>query len=240
MARLLVIMFGTLALGQSSFEVASVKAADPKERNVDFRIQPGGRLTVVKDTLQGMITMAFSVKRYQLKGGPGWLVTDRFNIEARADGNPDRAAMLILFRNLLRERFGLQVHREAREGTIYALTEAKSGHRFKSSRESESQLQLRRNTPRDLPGVSYTIVARKVSMDRFAASLVGQLDSPVANQSGLPGEFDFELDFAIDDKPESGPSIFTAIQEQLGLKLVAVKGPVEVLVVDRAEKPVGN
>ena len=152
MARLLVIMFGTLALGQSSFEVASVKAADPKERNVDFRIQPGGRLTVVKDTLQGMITMAFSVKRYQLKGGPGWLVTDRFNIEARADGNPDRAAMLILFRNLLRERFGLQVHREAREGTIYALTEAKSGHRFKSSRESESQLQLRRNTPRDPTG----------------------------------------------------------------------------------------
>ena len=69
---------------------------------------------------------------------------------------------------------------------------------------------------------------------------MGQLDSPVANQSGLPGEFDFELDFAIDDKPESGPSIFTAIQEQLGLKLVAVKGPVEVLVVDRAEKPVGN
>ena len=223
-----------------SFEVASVKAAGPGRGSVDFRVLPGGRLSVTNATLDGVVAMAFGVKRGHLQGGPGWLSVDRFDIEAKADGEPDRVQTMILLQNLLRERFGLEVHREARDGAVFELVVAKGGHKLKRSAADQSRLVLRRNTPENLPGVSYTIVARKISMPRLAGELVGQLNAPVLDKTGLGGEFDFELDFAIDDKPESGVSLFTAIQEQMGLKLLAARGPVEVLVIDRIEKPAGN
>ena len=225
---------------QASFEVASVKVADPKQGSVDFRIHPGGRLSIANATLDGVIAMAFGVKPSQMKGGPGWLTTHRFNIEAKAEGEPARPEMMLLLQNLLRARFGLEVHRESRDGMVYSLVELKGGHKCKPSTATVSHLGLRRNTPQHLPGVSYTIQAERITMARFASELAGQLDAPVSDRTGLPGDFDFELDFAIDDKPESGPSLFTAVQEQLGLKLVALKGPVEVLVIDRVGKPTEN
>ena len=229
-----------MLMAQASFDVASVRGADPKQGSVDFRIHPGGRLSITNSTLDGVIAMAYGVKRSQMKGGPGWLATDRFNIEAKAEGEPARSEMMLLLQNLLRERFALRVHPETREGVVYTLVELKGRHKYKPSTAEVSHLGLRRNTPQHLPGVSYTIQAQRITMARFASELAGQLDAPVSDRTGLPGDFDFELDFAIDDKPESGPSIFTAIQEQLGLKLVASKGPVEVLVVDRAGKPSQN
>ncbi len=102
-------------------------------------------------------------------------------------------------------------------------------------------IRLYRNTPMDQEGVDYTIAGQKASLQQLAERLAEmELSCPVADQTGIRGEFDFKLRYAINDDPNTGPSIFSAIQEQLGLKLEAARGPVEMLVVDHAEHPTGN
>ena len=91
-----------------------------------------------------------------------------------------------------------------------------------------------------LPGVSYALGGKKASMALFAERLSEQLRRPVFDRTGIQGEFDFKVDYAIDDNPETGPSIFNAIQEELGLKLETTKGPIETLIIEHAEKPGGN
>jgi len=161
--------FAQNAAPPPAFEVASVKPA-PQNEAADFRTYPGGRLTMTNLTLEVIIREAFTVKHYQISGGPRWLESDRFDIEAKADGNPSREQMMAMLAGRLAE-----------------------------------------------------IEAR-----------------PVLDRTGLKGEYDFKLDYAIDNNPDTGPSIFSALQEQLGLKLETAKGPVEVLIIDKAEKPSAN
>src|SRR5512142_1191498 len=104
------------AFGQS-FEVASVKPADPRQSAVDFVISPGGRLKATNLTLAEMIRESYHVKYYQLSGGPAWLDTARFHIDAKAAGDPSREQMLAMLRALLEDRFQLRVRRESREGS---------------------------------------------------------------------------------------------------------------------------
>ncbi len=124
---------------------------------------------------------------------------------------------------------------------MYILVVAKGGPKLKESTAQESYVRLYRNTPPELPGVSYTIGAQKVTMAMFADRLADmEAQRPVLDRTGLTGEFDFKVNYAIDDNPETGPSLLTALQEQLGLKLEAAKGPIETLVIDHVEKPTGN
>jgi uncharacterized protein (TIGR03435 family) len=237
--------FLTAAFAQTAappaFEVASVKAADPNARSLDLRVSPGGRLTVTNLTLKAMVRWAYGVKNYQLAGGPSWWDTDRFDVAAKAEGEATREQVMAMLQTLLADRFRLKARRETREGNVYALVVGKNGPKLTKSTSDEFYIRLYRNTPTDQVGVDYTIGGQKATMAQFADRLseIG-VQRPVLDRTGIQGEFDFKLRYATNDDPETGPSIFAAIQEQMGLKLEAAKGPVEMLVIESAEKPAGN
>ena len=237
---------GCMVLGQTPttprFDVASVKPVPPMAREpIDFQTQPGGRLRITNLTLKIMVREAFGVMNDQIAGGPPWFDTDRFDVMAKAEDDPGRKQMMAMLQGLLTERFQLKVHWEEKKGHIYALVAAKGGPKLKPSTADRSYVSLSRNTPTDQVGVSYTIRGQKASMALFAERLGKmELGHPVLDRTGLQGEFDFKLDYGTADNQDAEPSIFTAIQEQLGLKLEATKGPVETLVIDHAEKPSAN
>ena len=233
-------LFGQPVAPPPAFEVASVKRADPNKRVVDFRTYPGGRLEMTNLTLKTILQEAYGIKYYQLSGGPAWLDGDRFDIVAKAAGDASRAEMMPMLQTLLADRFQLKVHREPKEGNVYALVIGKNGPKLKGSNEDKSSVRLMRQEPPDQPGVHYSLVGQKVSLAVIAENLAGALARPVQDRTGIKGEFDFRLDYSINNDPESGPSLFSAIQEQLGLKLEATKGPIETLVIDHVEKPSGN
>lgn len=227
-----------------AFEAASVKATDPTQRTpLDFRIT-GGRLVSTNWTLANLIQQAYSVHYYQVLGGPSWLADARFNIEATA-GRDDvtRDQMLSMLRTLLEERFRLKVHRESKEGNVFVLTQTKGGHKLTQPEDPAKRPMVRvmRNTPPQLPGVSYTNVGQNATLAQLVDSLTNILSTPVIDRTGITGSFDFRYDYRTLDAPlEAGPSIFESVQSQLGLKLEAQKGPMEVLVIDHAEKPSAN
>jgi uncharacterized protein (TIGR03435 family) len=194
-----------------SFEVASVKPASPDQRSRDFRTYPGGRLSFTNVPLGQIILEAFSIKHYQLSGGPRWLDTDAFNIDAKAEGDPTREQMMAMLRTLLADRFQLKVHRQTHEGEVYALVVAKGGPKLKESTAQDSYIRTLRNTPPELPGVSYTESGQKASMAMLASRLASIEAHPVSDQTGLKGEYDFKLDYATDDNPETAvpsPALF--------------------------------
>lgn len=223
------------------FDVASVKALDAAaafRTPVDFRIRPGGRLEMTNVTLRTILWEAYGLKPYQLSGGPGWMNTDTFTIVAKAEGDPSRQQTMAMLQTLLADRFQLKVHREVREGNVYKMVIAKGGSKLQPSTADQFRFTTYRNDP---PGVSYTLVGKKASTAQIAEGIGSHLGVRVVDGAGIPGEFDCKLGpFAGDDNPDSGPSIFSVIQEQLGLKLEAAKGPIEMLIVDRAEKPSAN
>jgi uncharacterized protein (TIGR03435 family) len=244
---ILAVLAACAASGQPSatapaFEVASVKPAIDRARGKDFRIAPGGRLTVTNQPLVTLIRQAYGVARYQISGGPGWLDAERFDIDAKAAGDPSRERMMAMLQTLLADRFKLKVHRETREGPVFALTVAKSGSKLKQPQSGEeSFIRTSRTGPIDQDAVTSVLEGRKASMPVFIEQLSGHLGRPVIDHTGIHADFDFRLEFAADDAPTNpAPSILAAIQEQLGLKLDAAKGPVEILVIDHAEKPSEN
>jgi uncharacterized protein (TIGR03435 family) len=191
-------------------------------------------------TLNVILRQAYGLEHYQITGGPAWLDTDRFDIEAKAAGEPTKEQMMAMLQALLADRFQLKVHRESREGNVYALVVAKGGHKLKPPTGDRSFISLHRNDPPTEPGVHYSLVGNKASLALIAARLGQQLGLPVIDRTGIEGEFDFKVDYAVGDNPDSGIPLPIAIQEQLGLKLERAKGPVETLVVDRAAKPSSN
>ena len=222
-----------------AFEVASVKLAPQGAGRVDFVVQPGGKLEVTNQTLCVILMQAYSVKKYQIVGGPPWLDTDRFHIVATppAQTNPDREHVMAMLRSLLAERFQLKLHTESREGDVFALTVAKSGPKLNPPEGDRPFIGLSRLTPPELPGVKYALETKRASMALFADHLSGELRCPVFNRTALDGEFSFRVEYSIDDNPDTGPAISEALREQLGLKLEKTKGPIETLVIDSAAKP---
>ena len=221
-----------------AFDVASVKAA--LGRVVDFRILPGGRLHITALTVNAILRQAYGLERYQITGGPAWLDTDGFDIEAKAEGEIAKERILAMLQALLADRFQLKVHREQREGNVYALVLAKGGHKLNPPTGDRSYISIYRYDPTTESGVHYALAGKKASLALIAKYLGQQEGRPVIDRTGIEGEFDFKVDYAIGDNPDSGTPLIMAIQEQLGLKLEAAKGPVEALVVDRAEKPSVN
>jgi uncharacterized protein (TIGR03435 family) len=229
--------------GQSAavrqFEVASIKPsnADPRSSSgIDTR---RGRLTASNVTLKRCIMGAYGIGPNQILGGPDWLTSDRFEIIAKADQPVGDRILMPMLQNLLAERFKLALHREAKPIRAYILEVRKGGPKLDRGDGKGSKTSNGRGH----------IVATNATMDRFAEILSRQMDLPVVNHSGLAGVFNLRLQW----NPESarparpadgaaieGPSIFTAIQEQLGLRLQAGKVPVEVLVIDHVEKPSEN
>jgi uncharacterized protein (TIGR03435 family) len=213
------------------FEVASIKPSAPGARGPTFYNPTRERFVVTGITAKALIAYAYDVREFQVSGGPGWLGSDEYDIVAKPDGDVRGDRVLAMARALLAERFHLSLHRESKEMPVLALVVAKGGPRLRASAGSGPEVR----------GGRGRFEARSVTLGMFAAQLAGRvLDRPVLDRTGIAGEFDITLEWAFDPGADNGPSIGTALQEQLGLKLEAQKGAVEVLVVDHVERPSAN
>jgi uncharacterized protein (TIGR03435 family) len=237
------------------FEVASIKKADPDARGRYIRMQTAHQFLAYNHALKTLIAAAYDVSPQAISGGAAWVESERYEILAVApnDVRPNLTEQMAMLRALLADRFKLAIHREQKEMSVYALTVAKGGSKLKITTMSPD------DTPEGPPALAFTVSpgflhlpARYASMNEFASLLQrSALERPVVDQTGLPGRYDFDLEFAIDETLFGGalgkgpddpvkPSLFAALQEQLGLKLEATRGPVSALVIDRAEHPSEN
>jgi len=231
-----------------AFEVATIKPVEADlHRGRMFRMDGLHRWVATDYTLKNLIALAYDLSPRTISGGPEWIESQHFNIEATVPGNrrPTRIEQMQMLRALLVERFALKFHRVDKEFSIYELTIAKGGSKLKVAAEPDATPQL--------VGVVYPgkieVPARSVTMDDFVAMLQrATLDRPTVNKTGLTGKYDFTLDWAPDETqyggelekaPDDAPSppLFEAIQQQLGLKLTATRGPVSAMVVDAVAKP---
>jgi uncharacterized protein (TIGR03435 family) len=245
--------------GNAAFEVASVKpnkSSDPGVMELD--ILPSGVFTARNVPLRQLILLAYGIRGTQLSGGPSWIGSDRFDIDAKADSGLKLGAAPPQLRQLLLERFNLKVHKETREVPIYALVLARSDaklgpalHPLTSDYCAEMATRERSGQPPPPPqpaqrrgcvmrGGTGTLTAGSMPISTLAGRLAPLVNRFVEDRTGLLGVFDFDLVWTPDETVAtdlSGPSIFTALQEQLALKLESTKGPVEVLVIDSVERP---
>jgi uncharacterized protein (TIGR03435 family) len=211
------------------FEVASIRLSVAERGSGGVRTG-NGRLDVSNETLKRCIQGAYGVGPNQIVGGPDWLATDRFDIQAKAEDRAGDKELMLMLQNLLAERFQLVIRREARPGRAFLLESAKNGPKLEKSTGGSSTRNSR--------GL---IVAQGATMAHLAEVIARQMDLPVVDRTGIQGAFDLKLEWNPDNtKPENGPSIFTAVQEQLGLRLASGRVPIETLVVERAAKPSEN
>jgi uncharacterized protein (TIGR03435 family) len=237
------------------FEVASIKPADPETTGRWIRMQTAHQFAAHNHTLKTLIAAAYDVSVQAISGGPAWMDSERYEILAKAPGDarPNQNEQMAMLRALLASRFQLSFHREPKEMSIYALTVAKGGSKLKESTMSPD------DAPEGPPPLIFVVSpstlklpARYASMDELASVFQrAALERPVVDRTGLTGRYDFDLEFAIDETLFGGalgkgsddapkPKLFAALQEQLGLKLEATRGPVSTLVVDRAAHPSEN
>jgi uncharacterized protein (TIGR03435 family) len=236
---------GLFAQTPPAFEVASIRVHSFASAD---RVGPpiAGNRGMFGGNLKQLIIYAYDLKVYQLSGGPAWVTnpstdTDYYDINAKAEGDEplteSRARQLL--QALLADRFQLRLHRESGEMPVYALVVGKSGPKFKESAPDATT----RMTPR-VSLATVTSAFTKSPMSSLVRLLSGAADRPVLDQTGLTGFYDFKIEFARDPAAaaadSSAPSLFTAVQEQLGLKLEARKASMETLVIDHAERPSEN
>jgi uncharacterized protein (TIGR03435 family) len=214
------------------FEAASVKRNASGDAGGAMRTEPGGRFVCTNSTLRALLRYAWNVRDFQIAGAPEWFEADRYDVTATANRSVAIAEVRLMVQHLLAERFGLTTHREKREMPVYALVVGSRGVRMKENAEGDT-------TVATAPG---QIEAHKLNLNMLANQLAGLLGQAVVNRTELKGTYDVKLQWSPDATPDpSGPSIFAAVQEQLGLKLESQKGPVEVLVVDSVKRtPVEN
>jgi uncharacterized protein (TIGR03435 family) len=227
----LLLFLASAAFAQSPrFEVATIKPSDPARADGTSGIHTGrGRLTATNVTLKRCILGAFRVRPSQIVGGPDWMDSDAFDIVGKAEEPVGDQMLAAMFQTLLAERFKLVLHRETRTMQAYVLDVASRGPKLEKADGGEGKTITGRGT----------FEARNTTMATFAEVLSRQMDLPVVNQTGLDGVFHLKLVWSPDDTAE-GVSIFTAIQEQLGLLLRSLRVPLEVLVIDSAQKPSAN
>ncbi len=226
-----------------SFEVASVKAGAPIPIGENFNINLGtvrtGMLTLTNTTLSDCLKFAYELTSDSQIAGPDWIRNkeQRYDVIGKAPATTSRDEMLRMLQTLLTERFRIEMHHELCEMSYYAFVPAKKGVKMQRSTETGSG-------DNDRNGGGH-IVRRQISMTMLATLLARfELHSVVLDMTGLKGTYKVDLEWLpANAKPDApaGPSLFTAVQEQLGLRLESRKGPVDVFVIDHAEKiPVEN
>jgi uncharacterized protein (TIGR03435 family) len=229
-----------IACAQASFEVASIK---PHPGVITMSADPwvkGDRVESTASTLRDLITSAYRVRYDQLEGGPAWIATEHYDLQAKVPGNREATMDEVrpMLQTLLAERFHLRIRHETREVAMFALVVAKGGPKFKESADAEQRMGRITGTN---TGMQMTIA--KGTMAELATRLSGNgAGRPVTDRTGLKGRYTFELRWTNrDPEPDSDiRTLFTALQEQLGLKLEPIKGPGEILVIESAEKPSAN
>ena len=221
------------AFGQDAakpaFEVASVKPSQRGSSGGGITPGPTG-LTARNVTLLFCIRIAYDVQDYQV-AGPDWISTEQYDIAAKTGAPVQQDQLRLMLQTLLAERFKLVMHREQRTRSVYQLVVGNNGPKLTPAKPDESSGITADIGHLTLSAASMPVLARRLSQ---------QLHEPVLDATGLTGTYDFTLDWAQNDSVP-GPSLFTAVQEQLGLKLETKKVPVDVLVIDHAEKiPTAN
>jgi uncharacterized protein (TIGR03435 family) len=233
-----------------AFEAASIRPANPDRRGSGISVQ-AARIKVINATVKFCVEVAWNVKDFQVSGGPAWLDTERYDIDAVAAQPFVRDEYRIMLQAMLAERFAIAVHRDAQERQGYALVVAKNGPKLPPPKDDPSVMFSR------TPTGDFTLTAPSVTMTQLASALSSNMSAIVVDRTGLEGKFDVFMQWTPDPSsnrmltkngeplpPPSdatqGPSIFTALQEKLGLKLETRKVPVEIIVVDHAERPTAN
>jgi len=238
-----------------AFEVATIKPADLDQKGRFIRMQGINRFRAKSVTLNQLISAAYSLTPRAILGGPAWTGSDQYDVLASTPGDiqPNLDEQMGMLRKLLSDRFQLAFHREPRELPVFALTVAKGGAKLKPSSAPPGTLPYLISTgySEEKGGIHMLLPARNATMMQFVAMLQrGVLDRTVVDQTGLSGAYDFDLEWTPDDNQFGGdlprsvestrPSLFVAMQEQLGLRLEATRGPVQALVIDRVVRPSEN
>jgi len=236
-----------------TFEVATIKPTKPDTpASQKYLTVQGNRLISSNFSLADYISFAYGTHAKQLIGLPAWAETDKFDITAKPDidGTPNDKQLKGMLQKLLAERFKLAFHHDKKELSVYVLSVAKTGNKMEKSAAD----------PNGLPGLFFSqlgdLHVRNATTSDFAGLMQSAvLDRPVVDQTGITGRWDYELKWTPDDSQFSGmggkippptdaasapPNLYTAIQEQIGLKLEATKAPADVLVIDKVEKPTEN
>jgi uncharacterized protein (TIGR03435 family) len=236
------------------FEVATIKPTGPQPGGRWIRMQSVDRFEARNHAVRTLLAAAFEMSPQAISGGPAWVDSDHWDIQAKTPGEirPDLNEQMTMLRELLTERFKLTFHRELRRMRIYSLTVARGGPKLKESAISPDASPA--GPPPLVFALSRRIVrlpARYATMSEFASVLQrSPLDRPVIDQTGLVGRYDFDLEFAPDERlwggilkrPENSdkPDLFKAIREQIGLRLETTTGPVETIVIDAIERLSAN
>ncbi len=236
------------------FEVATVKVNKSGDRGMGFPPPMHGTFRATNVPLRMLIIEAYQIQEYQLTGGPTWLDSERFDILAKGPSTARRSEVYEMLQTLLADRFGLAIRRETREMSLYAITVDKGGPKMPMAGDEDCGEQLR-----DHPCGGFNMQNRshlygeRVGIKQLADMLAFVMGRVVTDNTGLKGNYNIKLDWTPDDfqgrgaeRPDvppgslEGPNVFAAMREQLGLKLESRKGPVEMLIVERAEKPSGD
>jgi len=218
-----------------AFDAASVKQnRSAPNANGSGGIRPGGRVSMTNVTVRLLIELAYGLWDYQLSGGPAWIGTTGYDVDAKPAGAVDPQTARLMLRTLLAERFGLKVHRESGTVNGFNLTVDKGGSKIKSS---------------EATGIGFRVMGSdriqgSGDMEMLASTLRGTLRAPVEDRTGIAGSYDIDLKWTPDETaaPAGEPSvpIFAAIRQQLGLSLETTKVAVDKLVIDRVERPMEN
>ena len=250
-----------------AFEVASIKPTTAPGSDGGFALAPGGRLDVSNQPVRALIRYAYGIHDYQLVGGPSWIDREFFDIHAKAaatsldqQGSIAEENIELMVQRLLADRFRLAIRREPRDMPVYALTRAHSTDSLgpqlrRAAIDCEALIAAGKTPPRATSGdvtvcggrnTPAHITVNGFPLARLAASLSTRLQRFVLDRTALSGPFDVDLDWssglatADGATDQGGASIFTAVQEQLGLKLEPSRGSVDVLVIDHVERPTAD
>ncbi len=240
------------------FEAASIKPNRSGMRGWSMPPPSHGSVNFKNVTLKLLVIEAYQIQEFQLAGGPSWLDSEKYDITAKSSG-ASRSQVNQMLQALLADRFGLAVHRETKDLPFYAITIAKNGPKHGPTMHPAEAGDCPDQSTPDHPCGGFNVRNRshlhgeRVSLRQLAEVLSFILNRTVLDQTGLKGNFDMQLDWTPDDgqfrgaeRPDaapvdaSGPTVYTALQEQAGLKLESRRGPVEILVIDRAEKATEN
>lgn len=239
-------------VGSLNFEVASIKRSQPSPSAIiEVRPAPGGRRYIGTAPLRTYLYVAYQVRPEQIIGGPGWIESELYDLNAEAEKPSNIEELHIMLQNLLVERFKLKSHFSAKAMESYVLSVDKSGPRNVKVRPGAGGGDVALDRTVDQV-VHEKWVAHCASMDFFVWRFSAWLDQPMVNQTGLKGCFDFQLTFTreprqgtpLSEVPDgvdtSGPTVYQALLGQLGLRFESKKAPVETMVIDYAERPAEN
>jgi len=220
------------AFAQSpAFEAATIKPSKEPSGSSHWNSRPG-IIMLNGQTLKGLICLAYHMKTNQVAGDPKWLDADGFDINAKAEGPANESELLLMLRTLLVERFQLVFHHEQQIASAYTLVVAKNGLKIKPVEGAAGW------TGSSSKG---RISVRRITMANFADELSRQVGSAVTDLTGVSGGYDFTLEWSTEgDSSDVLSALFAALQDQLGVKLEMRKVPIDVLVIDKAEKPAEN